>query len=187
MHFYQTSCSPDDFKPNCTTVCLNGGIVNTNCDCDCPQGYTGSMCQDKKDIFLVTILKIEVTKFPAQKSNGTNWDSGSGAATRPDLVSGFATTDAQTFFVDTSANPFNDAINNNPYFWISNGNWFIQSFDAKKELVVFLADKDLNEVYEMMGGITFKFSDFQGFPTEIELQNVSNPVAFKVTVKYDFL
>jgi len=45
------SCEKDDNAPlnssstSCTTTCLNGGTVNSNCGCDCPAGYTGTNCQ----------------------------------------------------------------------------------------------------------------------------------------------
>lgn len=37
-----TSCTPE---PPCSRICNNGGKVNSNCGCDCPNGYTGDNCQ----------------------------------------------------------------------------------------------------------------------------------------------
>jgi hypothetical protein len=32
-------------KDDCKIVCQNGGVVNENCACDCPAGYTGTYCE----------------------------------------------------------------------------------------------------------------------------------------------
>jgi hypothetical protein len=38
------SCKKGEADP-CTTECKNGGIVNLNCECNCPPGFTGPNCQ----------------------------------------------------------------------------------------------------------------------------------------------
>lgn len=37
-----TACTK---QPPCTKICNNGGTVNSNCGCDCPNGYSGDACQ----------------------------------------------------------------------------------------------------------------------------------------------
>ncbi|MBL7928402.1 MAG: T9SS C-terminal target domain-containing protein [Bacteroidia bacterium] len=32
-------------KDDCKTTCQNGGVVNDNCGCDCPAGFTGTFCE----------------------------------------------------------------------------------------------------------------------------------------------
>lgn len=47
-----TGCDPDHDDnpgPTCTITCLNGGSVTSNCECDCPAGFTGSDCSTPTD------------------------------------------------------------------------------------------------------------------------------------------
>lgn len=39
------SCTKTDTTPACATVCQNGGIVTSGCNCNCPSGFTGANCQ----------------------------------------------------------------------------------------------------------------------------------------------
>jgi hypothetical protein len=51
IHIANDDCNEDDYnfsvkgKGVCSTVCQNGGLVNTSCGCDCPSGYTGANCE----------------------------------------------------------------------------------------------------------------------------------------------
>lgn len=49
------SCEKADKE--CLTVCQNGGVVNENCGCNCPQGFTGINCENK-------IKKSELVNVP---------------------------------------------------------------------------------------------------------------------------
>jgi len=68
-------CSSDSSSDNCETItCLNGGTF-INCECDCPQGYTGNNCSTQLTPSKVIITKAIVKVFP--NTNGSEfWDAG---------------------------------------------------------------------------------------------------------------
>jgi hypothetical protein len=72
---FLTSCSSDS-ENKCTPIpCLNGGVSNANCGCDCPQGFTGTNCTQQIPPSKISITKIVVKTFPNFKPDGSNWDS----------------------------------------------------------------------------------------------------------------
>jgi len=50
--------TPPD-EPPCTIVCQNGGTVTPACNCECPDGYTGTYCQTK----VITSVKVTVSPY----------------------------------------------------------------------------------------------------------------------------
>jgi hypothetical protein len=70
------SCSNgSDSEPCIPITCLNGGISNIDCGCDCPIGYTGVNCSEQVTPSKITITKFTVKVFPITQTNGDNWDS----------------------------------------------------------------------------------------------------------------
>lgn len=57
-------CSSDSNSGEvCPTLnCENGGVFQ-NCNCNCPDGYTGSLCETEKEPIMVTVNKIVVKQF----------------------------------------------------------------------------------------------------------------------------
>jgi hypothetical protein len=84
---FSSGCSSDSTDDGCTPItCLNSGISNSNCGCDCPQGFTGSNCSTQIMPTSIKILKVRVKKFPNLKENGDQWDVlATGNLVRPDL------------------------------------------------------------------------------------------------------
>ena len=51
----------------------------------CPDGYKGSNCDQEIKPTRILLDAIEFTYWPQGQSNGSNWDSGTGATSNPDL------------------------------------------------------------------------------------------------------
>src|SRR5690606_11413519 len=67
-------CSSDTDSEDCETItCVNGGAF-VDCECVCPQGYTGSDCSIQVTPSKVIISKATVKVFPLEKSDGSSWD-----------------------------------------------------------------------------------------------------------------
>lgn len=81
-----TACKPEEVAPPavpaCTTTCLNGGTVTSDCNCDCPTGFYGANCQDQQTPTAFVVNQIVLTNWPAtydQNQVAYAWDNdGSG-------------------------------------------------------------------------------------------------------------
>ena len=60
----------------CKTQCQNGGVVNQNCGCNCPSGYTGSNCETKIQPPIPDCERYGTAKmsFRNNSSHGYNYD-----------------------------------------------------------------------------------------------------------------
>ncbi|MDB9380929.1 hypothetical protein PN465_01545 [Nodularia spumigena CS-584] len=60
-----TGCSSDSNSGElCPTLdCQNGGTFE-NCNCNCPDGFTGSICETEKEPIIITVNKVVVKQFP---------------------------------------------------------------------------------------------------------------------------
>ena len=80
--YFGCSSKSDD---QCQTIsCENGGVF-INCECDCPDGYTGTNCQTQVTPLSITITKVTLNLFPLTDSNGNAWDAGGDPEARPDV------------------------------------------------------------------------------------------------------
>ena len=54
-------------KDDCSTECQNGGVVNDNCNCDCPSGFTGANCE--------TAVTGEIKNISGDITASTTWNA----------------------------------------------------------------------------------------------------------------
>lgn len=70
-----SGCSSDSSETPCTPIaCLNNGVSNSDCGCDCPVGYSGTNCGTIVTPSKVIITKVVVKAFPNLNDSGFLWD-----------------------------------------------------------------------------------------------------------------
>jgi len=176
-------CSKDSPSSSaCTPIpCLNGGVSNSNCGCNCPQGFTGSNCGTQITPTFINITKIKVIDFPMTNSNGNQWDTlAVGNYVRPDIFP-FLSIGTTTLFQGT---PFQDALNTSTYTWTPTTSIVLTPSQFLSQLSLTLYDED-SGTNEFMGGFDFYlYNSTGGFPTTITLSNSTSPYKFELTVSY---
>jgi hypothetical protein len=179
-----SSCSSDSSDDGCTPItCLNGGISNSNCGCDCPQGFTGSNCSTQIMPTSIKILKVRVKKFPNLKDNGDQWDQVvTGNFVRPDLNIDIKIGDVVLY----DSNVLDDRTSNSnctdthDFF----PNLALNSTGFNSQLSFRLFDYDITS-YDFMGSYnTFIYSSTSGFPTTLLVGNCNNTLVFELTLQY---
>jgi len=183
-----SSCSSDSSDDGCTPItCLNGGISNSNCGCDCPQGFTGSNCSTQMAPAKILISQIKVKNFPNKKPDGiTTWDSFplTPSFNNPDIFP-FLTLGSISLFQGAA---FQDVISNgngtDNFTWIPSTPIQIVAINSQFTLVLYDEDAGIPG-YEIMGGFNFNlYNSTGGFPTTLVLSNPSSPYRFELTLSY---
>ena len=178
----------DDSINDCTQVeCLNGGTETVDCECDCLEGYGGNDCGTQLTPSSITILEVDVKKFPMSDEDGNVWDQVAvGSSTNPDL---------QLDILDASEEPIyqSEALDDR----VSSGNCddtnsFLPSVqlsgdDITSELSLVLYDEDTTE-WEFIGGWTINelYSSNDGFPIEISVGECSDDIVFELVLDYSW-
>jgi hypothetical protein len=181
-----SSCSSDS-DSLCTPIpCLNGGVSNSNCGCDCPQGYTGINCANQIQPTKIKITKIRVTSFPNLKPNGSNWDALPPGFSNPDIIPVLSSNSGATIlFIGTE---ISDAVSNgNDIFdFIPNTPLIITSPLSQYGLTLYDKD-DISPTLEFMGGWDFYiYNSNLGFPTTLSIGTGNNNVKFQLTLSYEW-
>lgn len=187
------NCSSDSNNtPACTPIqCLNGGISNANCGCDCPQGFTGANCSTQLLPTSIKITKIKVKYFP-NTDNGSTWD-----------ISLPTSINASPDIYVTLENSNNIELFNSPTYFanvLSNGtnSWdfvpttpisipFIYFNSLKIKLYDFDgAVSNVNDgIDDLMASSIFNiYSSSGGFPTTINLSDTTTPIGYELTLQY---
>lgn len=187
--FITTSCSSDDSDDACTPIeCLNGGIETVDCGCDCPEGYSGTDCSTQITPSSITILRVNVKKFPDRKPNGDRWDTG---------LFGIGGSDADLQLDILNANGNVIYISEALVDRASSGNcddtnYFFPAVQLSGEqissqLTFALYDEDPND-WEFMGGwqIGGLYSSNNGFPDTITIGECSDNIVFEVELDYSW-
>jgi len=185
--FITVSCSSDDSDDACTPIeCLNGGIETVDCGCDCPEGYSGTDCSTQITPSSITILRVNVKKFPMTDENGDVWDQVAvGSSTNPDLQLDIL--NANNEFIYSS-----EALDNR----VSSGNcddtnYFFPAVQLSGEqissqLTFALYDEDLTD-WELMGGWQIiLYSSNNGFPNPYPIGECSDNIVFELDLEYNF-
>ncbi len=181
------SCSSDSSEDiPCTPInCLNNGVSNSNCGCDCTQGFTGSDCGTQIMPTKIKITKIVVTKFPNLKSNGTNWDSFALTGwERPDIFPSISNIQGDFLF---AGNPINDSFSygNDNFVFTPNSPIEITNFSSQYTVILW-DDDGVNFTPEFMGGYDFYIYQNNGFPSILEVSTNTGLVAFKIYLNYEW-
>lgn len=177
-------CSSD--SDNCETKsCQNGGTF-VNCECECPQGYTGSNCATQVAPSKVIINKAIVKVFP-NTDNGEFWD-----VAIPNAED--ALPDIYITFQDSSLNVIYDS----PTFYenaLSEGGNFYE-FDITPNLeiinyddpfLVNIWDFDTNSEDDFMTSFGFfAYNSNNNFPEVITVVSQSNEILVDLEVTYEW-
>lgn len=179
------SCSSDsDSDSTCTPIsCQNGGISNSDCGCDCPNGYSGTNCGSQVMPTKIKVTKIRVKYFP-NTNNGTNWDVGG----LPDIFVrlGKGNGDSNTQLLYTSGVIENATSNGVDVFdFVPTTATYITNITQQH--VVILGDYDTASYNDFMGGFTFTpYNNTNNFPSTILLQDSNVPLSFELFFSYEW-
>ena len=180
------SCSSDSSENPCTPIsCLNNGVSNSNCGCDCPTGFSGTNCGTQITPTSITITKIRVKKFPSAKPNGNWWDT-------------FPNSDADIYVTIQNSNlnviykhptVYNDAeiINSNFYDFIPASPLIITNVNSQYLVNLYDFDgfsNDSNNDFIGFAGVTLYSLSQTGFPTTKTLTGLSGQLEFELTLQY---
>ncbi len=187
------NCSSDSNDPvACTPItCLNGGTSNADCDCDCPQGYSGTDCSTQMSPITIKITKIKVKYFPLT-DNGDFWDISipTTANASPDIYVTLQNSNNVELF--NSPTYFGNVLSNGTETWDFTPSTPISiSFVYFNSLNIRLYDYDgavsnVNDnVDDLMASSTFDiYSSTDGFPTTLTLLNPTTPIGYELTLQY---
>ena len=191
---FAMSCSKDeaDGATPCTPIpCLNGGVSNTDCGCNCPQGYTGNNCGTQMLPTTIKITKIKVKYFP-NYDNGSNWD-----ITLPTTINALpdiyvTLQNSNNVELYNSPNYFENVISNGTNTWDFTPSTPISiPFMYFNSLKIRLYDYDgafsnINDgVDDLMASSIFNiYNSTGGFPTTINLLDSTTPIGYELTLQY---
>ena len=183
------NCSSDSSDDPCVPIiCLNNGVSNSNCGCDCPQGYSGANCSTQITPTQIKITKIRVKKFPNLKPNGSSWDViVLPGWERPDIFPAlFPFQSTSVLFAGT---PINDSFSygNDSFDFTPTTPIVITQINQQFTLILYDDDSTtLNpNSYETMGGFNFYiYNSTVGFPTTMPLNNSTSDYGFELTLSY---
>lgn len=182
---FLSACSSDEnTETPCTPIpCLNNGVSNSDCGCDCPQGYAGSNCSTVVTPSKVIVTKVIVKSFDNLNSNGIGHDFFNGADIYIKInVGNQVLYDHPTFISNATA-----GLNTNYEFILSPN---LQITSVNTPLIVSLWDYDLGDTPSdaddyMASGAFFPFNG-NNFPPSIIVADPSSGTKFEVFFTYQW-
>jgi hypothetical protein len=190
---FLSACSSDENSETpCTPIpCLNNGVSNSVCGCDCPQGFTGFNCATQTTPVSIKITKIKVKFFP-NSDNGNYWDISFPTTINawPDIYVTLENSNAvelfnaPTYFANVTSDGSNtwDFIPSTPisisFIYFNNLKLKLYDYDG--------AVSNVNDNVDDLMTTTFFdiYSATGGFPTTINVGNTTTPIVYELTLQY---
>ena len=176
-----TSCSSDE---PCTPIaCLNNGVSNSDCGCDCPQGYSGANCGTIVQPTSVTVTKVVVKAFPNLNDSGFLWDATNDADIYIKFNNGTTYVyDHPTYKSNTTGGTFlNYQFTLSPNLQITNVN---------SSMLVELWDYDLDDIPsnadDFMGLAAFLPFDGNSLPSVLTVNSSTSQTTFDIYLTYQW-
>jgi hypothetical protein len=177
-------CSSDSSDDSCTPIaCLNNGISNSDCGCDCPLGYSGSNCGTIVPPLKVIITKVVVKAFPNLNPQGFLWDGTNDADIYIKFNSGTNVIYDHPTFISNAPG----GSNLNYQFTLSP---ILQITNVNSPLIVSLWDYDLGDIPSNADDniASAGFFPFNGnsFPSTITITDPTSPTIFEIHLSYQW-
>ena len=189
--FFLTSfigCSSDSPKENnCIPItCQNGGVSNSNCGCDCPQGYSGANCSEQITPTKVIIKKFRIKYFSNTKSNGNYWDGILPSQSNyPDIF--FILQNSSNTTIHITDTYFQDAVANGTNVYEFTPTTPIIITDVNNSYTINLCDLDNNSTYEIMHSRVFSVYSTQiGFAPTRTIGDTNIPFVVEIDFEYQW-
>jgi hypothetical protein len=179
------SCSSDsDTETPCNPIaCLNNGISNSDCGCDCPQGFGGVNCGTVLTPSKVIITKVIIKAFDNLNTSGIGHDLANGPDIYIKINSGTTVLyDHPTFISNATA-----GLNTNYEFIL---NPILQVTNVNSPFIISLWDYDLGDTPSnaddnMASAAFFPFNG-NNFPSSIVITDPSTATKFEIYFTYQW-
>lgn len=163
-----------------TLSCTNGGTCVSG-GCACPDGYEGEDCSVELEPISMSIIGINVTKYPTVRMDSSSWDSLDNSG--PDLF--FAFHEGTSSNYDPNTDFVSSVLNNatgNPLEINATPPYVITALSSSWSLDLWDADGTMEEY---MDGIIFIPADkTAGLPTTFDVETPTVKATF--FVQWDF-
>lgn len=183
--FLNYSCSSDSSEDiTCTPIiCLNNGVSNSDCGCDCPEGYGGENCNTIIQPLKVVITKVVVKSFSNSNDSGFRWDGNNDADIYIKFNNGTADVYDHPAYLP---NAFGGT--NLNYEFILNPN--LEITNVNSVMFIELWDYDLGDIPSNADDfiILAPFLPFNGssFPSVITVNSLTTPASFEIHLTYQW-
>lgn len=179
-----SSDSSDSSETPCIPIlCLNNGVSNSDCGCDCPQGFTGSNCGTIIPPTRVIITKVVVKAFPNLNDSGFRWDGTNDA----DIYIKFNNGTTDVYDHPTYLSNATGGTNLNYQFTLSPN---LQITNVNSPMFVELWDYDLGDVPSNADDfmVLAPFVPFNGnsFPPVLTVNSLTSQTTFEIHLTYQW-
>lgn len=180
---YSGCSSSSSEEPCLPTLCLNDGVPNSNCGCDCPQGFSGKNCGTIIQPKIVTISKVVVKSFPNLNQTGFLWDTTNEADIYIKINNGSSV-------IYDHPSVYSNAIGGSNLNFEFTLNPSLQITNVNEPLIVSLWDYDLDDIPanaddNMASAVFFPFNG-NAFPNTISITDPTSPTTFEIHLSYQW-